>query len=327
MNRRWMSLAILGILVPVGLLVTFRITGILQEPIAAPENITVETVSWQMDRPSRTGVKFNERVENAYINKEASVSIGVHICTYHENDPETPYEGKDGVAFQVYVNTGLEPGFSATFAVRFCPIDYNAVVFVSQQFLVSDNATVTRMKQISTDVEGAYVLAKATNSSCHLSILVYWVFKDQNVEDHQLKVVLEFTYRSRSVYKEVVLPIMLAMVRDIGDTFDTAKCVATGEYRGGIDSVDYIDMYAIEVQEGQTLKITMNPPEDANYDLYLYDPGKTQIANSTLTGNKPELITHIAESTGTWYVKVKLTDWEGHINDGIYTLKVEVPKS
>ena len=326
MNRRWMSLAILGILVPVGLLVTFRITGILQEPIAAPENITVEAVSWQMDRPSKTLEFSSQRVENSYINNDVSVGIGVQIHAYRDDSLSLPFDGRDGVEFGVYVNATFEPGLAASFAVRFCPIDYNAVVFVSQQALVTDNITVTRMKQISTDAE-AYILAKATSSSCYLSTQVYWVFKAQNIEDHQLKVVLEFTYRNISFYKKVVLPIVLEMVKDIGDTFDTAKRVATGEYRGCIDNVDYIDMYAIEVQEGQTLKITMNSPEDANYDLYLYDPGKTQIANSTLTSNKPELITHIADSTGTWYVKVKLTYWEDHKNIGIYTLKVEVLKS
>jgi len=49
-----------------------------------------------------------------------------------------------------------------------------------------------------------------------------------------------------------------------------------------------------------------------------------EVANSTLAGNTPESITYSAETAGTYYIKVRYIDWEGHKNNGIYTLKIEM---
>ena len=323
MNRKIFSLVVLGVVLPLGLLAAFRTAGILGEPPAL-ETITAETVHWQMDRPSKNGIIFYERAENTYTNDETSVGLGVQIWQYRENIPVWPYNYGDGVELGVYVNATMNPAFAVSFAVKFYPIDQDASVWVREDFQVKHNVTVTHMKGIGTNASEAYILATATDSPSHLRVITHWVFNDQNIRDHQLKVVLEFTYQNTLIFKKVILPILLEMVRDIGDTFDSAKNVAAGEYRGCLESVDYVDMYAITVQEGQTLSVTMIPPEDANYNLYLYNHNKVEVANSTLAGNTPESITYSAETAGTYYIKVRYIDWEGHKNNGIYTLKIEM---
>jgi len=47
---KWIFLGFLSIMVPIGLLATFRLTGVLQES-PKPETITVESVDWNMSRP------------------------------------------------------------------------------------------------------------------------------------------------------------------------------------------------------------------------------------------------------------------------------------
>lgn len=205
------SLLILSIVVPVSLLVTLRLTGILQEPPTL-ETITAESVSWRLDRPSMTVELVDERIENALNNDEASVGIGVQITSYRENSGSWPFDGRDGVTFRVHVNATMEPGFAASFAVGFRPINPNAFVFVRSDALVSHNATVNRMKRIGTSTSEPYILATVVDSPCYLSTQVHWVFYDQNLEEHQLRVTFEFTYRNTSMYKTLVLPILLEMV-------------------------------------------------------------------------------------------------------------------
>ena len=322
MNRKILSLVVLGVVLPLGLLAAFRTAGILGEPPAL-ETVTKEAVCWQIDRPSND-VDLIERVENTYTNDEVSLGIGVHIAEYEENELGYIYEGGDGVELHVYVNATMNPAFAVSFAVKFYPIDYDASVWVREDFQVKHNVTVTHMKGIGTNASEAYVSATVTDSPSHLRVITYWLFNDQNIKDHQLKVVLEFTYRNTSTYKKLVLPILLDMVRDVGNTFETAKYVKTGEYRGCLESVDYIDMYAVEIQEGQTLSVVMTPPEEADYDLYLYNQDEVEIDNSTQTGTTPESIIYHANSTETLYIKVKLMYRPPHVGDGIYRLKVKM---
>ena len=81
-SSKWASLALLSIIVPVSLLATFRLTGVLPEP-PKPETITVETVSWNMSRPSDF-TTVDERVENVYADDVALVRLGIFIGGYYE---------------------------------------------------------------------------------------------------------------------------------------------------------------------------------------------------------------------------------------------------
>lgn len=322
-GRELKALFALSIVVPVGLLATLRITGILQEPPAL-ETITAEPVSWEMDRPRKTVEFVDERIENALSNDEASVGIGVQIHGYRDDTLSDPYEGRDGIRFSVYVNATLKPGFTSSFEIRFYPIDSEAFVDVTPEFQVRHNVTVMRMKHIGTNTKEAYISATTTNSSSYLRVQPYWVFQDQNIKGHQLKVVLEFTYRNTSIYRKIMLPILLEMVPDVGNTFDTAKNIAAGEYRGCLDSIDYIDIYAITLQEGRSIYITLEPPKDANYNLYLYNPKQDMVTNSTQTGNTLETVISTTSRTGIYYIKVKHEWWIGHKSRGVYTLEIKV---
>ncbi|MEA2089266.1 MAG: PPC domain-containing protein [Thermoproteota archaeon] len=319
-NRKTISVVLLAVVLSISLLIGFQLTNTGMNPEL--ETVTVEAVRWQIDRPS-DDVHFNERIEKASTNDWASVGIGVEICTYHEDESNYPYEHRDGVGLNVDFNATVLPGFTASTTVRFRP-DEKASTYASSTYMVKHNLTVKRMKRFGTNTSEAYILATATNSSCSLKTRSDWVFMDQDLEEHQLKVVFEFTYRNATVHRKIILPIILNMVQDVGETFDAAKNMTVGEHRGCLDGVDYIDMYAINVQNGETINLTMTPPEDVNYDLYLYNPDRQEVANSTQNGNAAESITYQANQTGTWYVRVKLTERMGYPNKGIYDLNLQV---
>jgi hypothetical protein len=73
-RRRWTSLALLSIMIPVGLLATFRLTGVLEEP-PTPEIITTETVKWSMQRPAETIFEIGETIENSYADNDTQITF------------------------------------------------------------------------------------------------------------------------------------------------------------------------------------------------------------------------------------------------------------
>ena len=157
----------------------------------------------------------------------------------------------------------------------------------------------------------------------------YWVFTEQNTAaaEHFIKIHAEVKYYSYK-YDEIrtlSTSVELKMTPDISNDFSNPKPIVSAVwYRGCLDSVDYADMYKINIGDNKGISITMTPPKDANYDLYLYNPYEEEADSSTSAGNATESISYVTDSAGYWYIKVKRTQWDGHSGDGIYKLKLTV---
>lgn len=221
-SRGWLVVSLMAVVLPLSVLVTLRLTGILTGILPGPlETITVEPVHWQMDRPKLDpGQSFHidETIQNGYSDNYTSIEISVHIMHYVEDWLWVPF-GNDGMAFKVNYTATLAEGLKASFAVKFRTVDNYSTVYVSRQYLVAYNTTVTEMRLVSREwrKEGwhnlgeAYVKAESTGSRCTLGDQIEWVFTDLNVEDHQLEVILEFTYFSQIATQKIAVPIILGM--------------------------------------------------------------------------------------------------------------------
>lgn len=327
-SRKWIALSLMAVVLPISLLATLRITGILPEP-PIPETITKETISWEWDRPSDDVALFrNEELRSLYRTDVSSIDIGILHCDYNEQCGASPFNGRDGVSFHVYANASVIQGVIHSLKVIFRPRDSNSFIVVSNSHYAwpaKYNTTITSMKLWSDSTSPAHVKAKATGSPCGVEILTFWVFKDQELENHQLNVTLKANYYNGTANLEVNLPIQLNMTTDIGDDFYTATEIREGEYCKCLDTIDCADMYIVDVPEGQTVNLTMTPPEDADFNLYLYNSDQEQIASSEETGNSTESIIYYAELPGPWYVKVTNNVWWlGHRLKGVYKLNVQM---
>jgi hypothetical protein len=87
-KKKMASLTLLSIMLPISLLATFRLTGVIQEP-PTPQIITVETVSWNMSRPSNY-IILDVLGRNHYSDDIVSVNFSINIVTYHENEEFFP---------------------------------------------------------------------------------------------------------------------------------------------------------------------------------------------------------------------------------------------
>ena len=230
-GRRWIALSLLAVVLPVSLLATLRLTGILTGILPEPlETITVDTVSWQMDRPEldyADSLHINETIQNGYSNNDTTIGIAVHLFDYVEDWNEIPYgRHKDGIAFRVDVAAAVAEGFESFFVVRFRAVDAYSTIYIERQFgnvsgqyLATYNATIIALRAVSKEwmdghwhnVGEAYVKAESTSSQCGLRGQIHWVFNDQNTEDHQLEASLEFTYFNQTASQKTVMPIILEM--------------------------------------------------------------------------------------------------------------------
>jgi hypothetical protein len=313
---------VLSMIVPLGLLTSFRFAGVLPEPPTLA-TVATEPISWQIDRP-RAIVHINDLVERPFTNAEISLKTGFYIVEYTENLFDNAiYLGRDGLEIEVFANVAVKSDFSMSLSIVFYPADNSSFVWVSEDFQIRNNITITSIREIGTNASEAYILATPTNRTMNFGAIAHWIFENDNPEDHQLKIVFEFTYRNASVYEKVRVPMVLTMLKDTGDTFEASRQVQAGEYLGSLDNVDTIDMYNVTVQEGQTLAVTLTPPEDANYDIYLYDSNRDVMANSTQGQDSQETITYTASASQDYYLKVIQIDWPGHSSEGPYTLKIE----
>ncbi len=203
------ALFILSIVVPVGLLTTFRLTGVLHEP-PTPETVTKCEVTWEMERPQKfTDIK--DTVENTYGTDAVSISASIGIHDYHENGLRDPYWGRDGIGFTIKVNATAFRGFIASIVIKFSLSEGNSTVYITQTFASYLNVTVTRVKGIGTSMGVTCIEAKVSGSPCSLRMPVEWVFNDQNIENHHLIVDAQVTYSNEETYRTIVLPIVLRL--------------------------------------------------------------------------------------------------------------------
>jgi len=206
------ALFILSIIVPVGLVASFRLTGILKEPPEL-ERITLEPVTLTLQRPSGTLEGINGSAQNVWTQEEASITAGIYICSYLEGASCSPFYGHDGVTFNTYVNVSLAKGRINTAQITFRPLDGNAVLLVSEErwSLRLENATLISLHYWGTNETDAYIKASVLNLSCSVSDQIFWVFLDEN-ESHELEITVEVAHTRENAIKIVTIPIELRMV-------------------------------------------------------------------------------------------------------------------
>jgi len=200
-------MTLLSIILPLGLLVSFRMSCIIPEP-QTPETTTVEAVTWNMSRPTDI-ITINQRVRNSYSDNIVSVGLGVHVQEYYENMLDWPSDGDDDVVkLRVSTTLNISKGFIYSVLVRFSKD--------AQSYLCIDRHPASRMLQ---NLEGKithneYFKVVGVNQprNASLSVLCWWALFDQDSMDHWLTVNLEVTYFNGASYQKVIMPIKLGVL-------------------------------------------------------------------------------------------------------------------
>lgn len=112
---------------------------------------------------------------------------------------------------------------------------------------------------------------------------------------------------------------------DAGGDFVSSRAVnGSTNYTGTLDPyfVEWDDYYNFTAIGGHWINITMTPPPDADFDLYLYNTSQQYVANSTTRADgATEKIDFPANFGGTWYLQVRAID---NTDRGNYTFVIIV---
>lgn len=217
LRRKWASITFLSIVIPVGLLVSFRLTGFLQEPLV-PNLVQVDTVTWNWSRPmANTTIKWvnvSDKVTNVYDIEFLFVKFEVFVGGYHENDLVSPFNGNDGLGMILSFTANVSNGFVYSAIIRFSDIDNDAFLDIYED---PDSIFLHNVKSrniIDGRSESFFeVLGINRPKQCNAEIGSFWVFLEDNIVDHQMAITLEVTCFNGIAYQEVVLPILLVVLQ------------------------------------------------------------------------------------------------------------------
>ena len=210
-KRKWVSLTLLSIVVPMSLLATFRLTGILQGPITISETITLEAVKWDFQRPSQT-VTLDDELESSYISDEISAIMRVLMGKYSDDDPAF---ASDFVTIGVTTNltvTNLNSFVESVYVV--IRKDRQSTVDWTETELYFENLSLVERVEGYRWITQTYIRFSDLNhsNSVYLSAAFFWSLLTPNDQTHELEVSYELTYYNGTAYKKIVQPFQLEII-------------------------------------------------------------------------------------------------------------------
>lgn len=330
-GRELKALFILSIVVPISLLTTLRLTGILKEPITISETTTLEAVKWEFERPA-CHANFWDYVEGSYVN-DISINQYIFIDDYWPDASE--YGGSSTLQMNLSLTATLAEGHIENVIITFNDDYLNSFVRIfdlefggkKHTLAVWENLTATsyedllygigRTEKTFVNFRGVYHPRRV-----HLRISPTWVLRSLLNQTQQLVVSLEVVYFNGKAYRKVVQPFELKLVSDDNNSFEKAEEISFEQsdkkhVLGGKE--DTQDFYKIYLQKDNVIHITMTPPIGQDFDLYLYSSTdrSNPVASATHREDATESIDYKADSTGWWFIKVQqVGGW------GIYTLSL-----
>jgi hypothetical protein len=101
------------------------------------------------------------------------------------------------------------------------------------------------------------------------------------------------------------------------DELEEATLIQPGTYTGSLGEEneegrrDNYDYYSIDLQEGQQITLQLTIPASASYGISLLTPTTHYNRGSVLIQGGMKTLDYVADSTGTWYIKIYRSSGEG----------------
>jgi len=100
--------------------------------------------------------------------------------------------------------------------------------------------------------------------------------------------------------------------QDAGDSYQGAILISPpgGTFTGLLKAGDNDDYYSIHLEEGQLITLQLTIPGNAQYGILLLNPNRNS-QGASITQREIKTLDYIANSTGTWYIKIHRSSGEG----------------
>jgi hypothetical protein len=214
-KKRVLIFSVLSIVLPMSLLATFRLTGILQQPVTISETTTLEAVKWDFKRPDQS-VKIGDRLEVLYTNAGLSANIYVLMEHYHESGAP---DDNDYLRMVTAINliATNQSFFIESVHVGFSKDSQSSLVDWLRTYFSFENLSLLGVSDGWTFEERykeAYVELAGVNhaNSIYFGATAEWSLPTPNTQSHQMEVAYEITYYNGTAYNKVVQLFQLKIV-------------------------------------------------------------------------------------------------------------------
>jgi len=298
------------VILPLGLLTAFRFGGFLKEPLTISENILLEAVSLNMEKPEHI-IHVGDMRTRVY-NEDVLANFTVYIDDYHANSWRY---GSDYIEVQVDFTASTGEGFINYGNVTFWENYENshAYFFGDKGWLTyaghAENLTAKRREGgLSGCGLKAFVELAGVNNPKNVSFRCFlnWVLRRPQNRTNRLEVRFELIYFNGVIFKRIVQPFILQFGPDNNNSFETAEEIAVGKtypklYIGPNDIDDY---YKVYLNEGQIISIQVSKEFSpvANFDLMFCNQDGKRVAY--LANNYTYTVTYPINSSGYWFIRV-----------------------
>jgi len=210
------ALFIMSIVVPVSLLTTLRLTGILQGPITISETITLRTIEWIFERPNEY-VVIGDALHGSYHTSGLSAALDIKLVDYANNSQFL--DDNDFLRMIMVINstsTNTNDFIESVYVVFHKDSQPSLVDWLETTFKF-ENLTLASVSSGRTGVEdykAAYVRLTGANhpNKIYISALVEWSFLTLKTKTHEMEVAFELTYYNGTVYKKLIQPFQLEIL-------------------------------------------------------------------------------------------------------------------
>lgn len=215
-KRKCVSLTLLSIVVPMSLLATFRLTGILQGPMTISETTTLDAVQWEFERPNPypQGVPIDKKLDATYAADGLSTTLCLWIYDYVDS-----VAGHDFIIMAMRVNstaTDFDVFIESVQVVSGKDSQPSTVDWVDTYFDFKNLSLVdlSHGRTNGEDYKKAFVRLTGVNhpSKVYFSMRAVWFLLTPNIQTHQMELSYEVTYYNGTAYKKIIQPFQLKIV-------------------------------------------------------------------------------------------------------------------
>ncbi len=332
-------------ILPIGFFIAFKLLDFLV-PETRTETIELEPVEWKFEKhfrstdwplwfydPSETCVR--SMYNDYFVLVDFAISVWKY-CVVDYPDLDSPVL-KMGLNLTVNVEEGFVEGVRIAFSEDYDPSGVDLVASypdLDPHFYKLENLTIKYWADYFYHAETMRDVQKAIiefagkgcpNKVAFQAKAVNWILMARENMSQQLTIKAEVTYFNRTASVKIVLPILIRLLGDVGNSFETARIITNGNYIANIDyKLDPVDCYKIYLAKGQTIWVSA-VLRGLSVNLTLYNPNKELIASISsgeiceYEPKKVDGIVYNIDADGYWYIILS-----GNRDDGTYLLTIEV---
>jgi len=202
-------------ILPLGVMTTFRFLDLLHEPLQISETIECEILDWNISRPSKES-NINELVHATCSNTNLEANFALLIGSYTEDD--IAYYRSDLFSMRIMINastTTLESRIERM-RVSFSRDKSDSVISWSDIFVEFKNllqmSRAGGHTQDGTGEEAHIEMVRLGQpSAVGFSTSLRWVLQDLDSKIHEITLTYELIYSNKTAYNKITQPFRLTV--------------------------------------------------------------------------------------------------------------------